>query len=237
MAKPSQDRAPGGHRADPHAAEERRAAARHVPSSASACVVAVLIVGAARRSGPIKDWWDMRKFNGIALDKIGAPASVVPEEHDQAGRRQPAARAGRAARSSTTTRRRRSASTDSDRPTRWQRKFYTEGDRPELGALVHNLEHGYTILWYDETVADDADQMDRARGIADKFAGTSNLRYKFKAVPWTETDGKRLPRRPARRVHALVDRRRRRGPVRRRAGRRLAVLLGRLGRGPRTTSC
>ena len=30
------------------------------------------------------------------------------------------------------------------------RKLYTAKDRPELEALVHNLEHGYTMLWYDE---------------------------------------------------------------------------------------
>ena len=35
-------------------------------------------------------------------------------------------------------------------------RFYTKDSRPELEALVHNLEHGFTILWYDETAADDA---------------------------------------------------------------------------------
>jgi hypothetical protein len=28
------------------------------------------------------------------------------------------------------------------------RDFYTAADRPPLETLVHNLEHGYTILWY-----------------------------------------------------------------------------------------
>ena len=36
---------------------------------------------------------------------------------------------------------------------------------------MHNLEHGYTILWYDETIADDDDQMDAAAGVANKLAG------------------------------------------------------------------
>jgi hypothetical protein len=36
-----------------------------------------------------------------------------------------------------------------------ERKFYSAKDRPELGYLVHNLEHGYNILWYDQTVAED----------------------------------------------------------------------------------
>jgi uncharacterized protein DUF3105 len=30
------------------------------------------------------------------------------------------------------------------------RAFYTASDRPKLETLVHNLEHGYTIVWYDE---------------------------------------------------------------------------------------
>ena len=59
---------------------------------------------------------------------------------------------------------------------------------PPLEALVHNLEHGYTILWYDETIADDDAAMTTIRGIAEKFAGTSNFRFKFKAVPWLPSD-------------------------------------------------
>ena len=74
-----------------------------------------------------------------------------------------------------------------------ERKLYTTSDRPELGELVHNLEHGFTILWYDETIAEDSDQMDVLRGIASKLQGTENLRDKFKAVPWTSEDGKDFP--------------------------------------------
>jgi hypothetical protein len=32
------------------------------------------------------------------------------------------------------------------------REFYTTADRPAMEQLVHNLEHGYTILWYDNTL-------------------------------------------------------------------------------------
>ena len=32
------------------------------------------------------------------------------------------------------------------------REFYSARDRPQMEQLVHNLEHGYTILWYDSTV-------------------------------------------------------------------------------------
>src|SRR6476661_2895735 len=34
------------------------------------------------------------------------------------------------------------------------REFYTADDRPKMETLVHNLEHGYTILWYDDTVSE-----------------------------------------------------------------------------------
>ena len=30
------------------------------------------------------------------------------------------------------------------------RRFYTAADRPPMEILVHNLEHGYTVLWYDQ---------------------------------------------------------------------------------------
>jgi hypothetical protein len=72
------------------------------------------------------------------------------------------------------------------------RKFYTAQDRPPLGELVHNLEHGYTILWYDETVADDDQKLAVVKGIANKFAGT-DFEDKFIAAPWTAEDGEPFP--------------------------------------------
>jgi hypothetical protein len=41
----------------------------------------------------------------------------------------------------------------------FERKFYTDSDRPAIGNLVHNLEHGYTLLWYDDTIAKDGDKV------------------------------------------------------------------------------
>ena len=35
------------------------------------------------------------------------------------------------------------------------RPFYTVKDRPKMEQLVHNLEHGYTIIWYDTTIKGD----------------------------------------------------------------------------------
>lgn len=70
----------------------------------------------------------------------------------------------------------------------FERKFYAVGDRPEVAQLVHNLEHGYTILWYDQTVAEDEDQIDAIRAITDKYDDV-----RFIAAPWTASDGGELP--------------------------------------------
>ena len=67
-----------------------------------------------------------------------------------------------------------------------------KGDRPELEVLVHNLEHGYTIVWYDETIADDDEAMTELEAVGKKFPGTTNLRYKFYAAPWTDDDVKEI---------------------------------------------
>lgn len=74
-------------------------------------------------------------------------------------------------------------------PAAFSRKFYSAEDRPELESLVHNLEHGYTILWYDKTIADDQESLDQVEAIARKF-GDKSLRDKFIAAPWLSTDEK-----------------------------------------------
>lgn len=73
-----------------------------------------------------------------------------------------------------------------------ERKFYTAKDRPELGRLVHNLEHGYNVLWYDETIAEDPDKLAEVKAIASKFEGSS-FEDKFIAAPWTAEDGDPFP--------------------------------------------
>ena len=78
-------------------------------------------------------------------------------------------------------------------PAPFERKFYTEGDRPEVEYLVHNLEHGYSLLWYDATIAKDDDKLAAVKAIASKFEGTE-LTDKFIAQPWTSKDGKGFPK-------------------------------------------
>jgi hypothetical protein len=73
------------------------------------------------------------------------------------------------------------------------RKFYTKDDRPKLEYLVHNLEHGYNILWYDDTVAKNGDELAAVKAIASKFSG-QKLTDKFIAAPYTSSDGKAFPK-------------------------------------------
>jgi hypothetical protein len=73
-------------------------------------------------------------------------------------------------------------------PAAFERKFYTAADRPEVAELVHNLEHGYTILWYDDSVAGDKDQMKDIEAIAGKYDDV-----RFIAAPWTKDDGAAFP--------------------------------------------
>jgi hypothetical protein len=74
----------------------------------------------------------------------------------------------------------------------FSRKFYTAGDRPDLPYVVHNLEHGYNLLWYDGTIAEDKDQLAAVKAIAKKFEGDKPT-DKFIALPWTSEDGKPFP--------------------------------------------
>lgn len=153
-------------------------------------VIAVLIIGAAAFQ-PIKNWWELRELRGLGLSELGAAASVCQDvttkpatggqDHVQPGTPVPYEDSPPA------------FGTHYDVWDGIERKLYTADDRPDVGELVHNLEHGYTVLWYDETVAADEEQMQLLRGIADKFTDNDNLRSKFKAAPWTESDGKPFP--------------------------------------------
>ena len=70
------------------------------------------------------------------------------------------------------------------------KKFYSTDDRPAVPFLVHNLEHGYTILWYRDTLPkdqiDQIEKMSKAK-LPDSSSG------KFIAAPFRETDGKPWP--------------------------------------------
>ena len=55
---------------------------------------------------------------------------------------------------------------------------------------MHNQEHGWTIVWYDETIADDAEQMKLLKATADKFdSHGQDPNYNMIIAPWTKDDG------------------------------------------------
>lgn len=155
-------------------------------------LVAVLIVAAAAYR-PVKNWWDLRKFKDADLASIGAPASacdkVTTKKAD--GNQQHVPQGQNVVYTTAPPAFGSHWNVAGVAPAPFNRKFYTAKDRPDLEALVHNLEHGYTILWYDESVANDASQLNTIEGIADKFrASNDNLRFKFIAAPWTAADEK-----------------------------------------------
>ncbi len=74
------------------------------------------------------------------------------------------------------------------------RKLYTPEDRPPVERLVHSLEHGHTILWYDDTIAGDDAAMTDLEAIAKQFPSSSDMTQKFIAAPWTADDGEAFPK-------------------------------------------
>ncbi len=77
-------------------------------------------------------------------------------------------------------------------PSEFGKTFYDKSDRPPVEELVHNLEHGYTILWYNDTIAGDGKQFDEIQKIA-KGKLPSEANGKFIAAPFHAADGKAWP--------------------------------------------
>ncbi len=69
------------------------------------------------------------------------------------------------------------------------RTFYTLEDRPEIERLVHSLEHGHTILWYDDSIKKGSESYKQIQQIGDKLGLDSYLM----AAPWKATDGAEFP--------------------------------------------
>ncbi|MEU4393430.1 DUF3105 domain-containing protein [Kribbella sp. NPDC023855] len=71
------------------------------------------------------------------------------------------------------------------------KKFYGD-DRPPVPNLVHNLEHGYTILWYNEATAKNKDQVALIEKISKAKLPDSSF-GKFIAAPFRSGDGAAWP--------------------------------------------
>ena len=69
------------------------------------------------------------------------------------------------------------------------RPFYTVSDRPELERLVHSLEHGHTIIWYDDSITKGSSDYKALEQIGTKL-GTDEY---VMVAPWTKKDGAAFP--------------------------------------------
>ena len=68
------------------------------------------------------------------------------------------------------------------------RAFYTADDRPAMETLVHNLEHGYTVVWYDPSLP--KAQQDELKSISDRARGEEATSGKFIVSAWDDAYGK-----------------------------------------------
>jgi hypothetical protein len=67
------------------------------------------------------------------------------------------------------------------------RNFYSTTDRPKMEVLVHNLEHGYTVLWYDVTAgAAKKAELEQLATVANK---TEWAKDKFIVSAWDTSYG------------------------------------------------
>jgi cytoskeletal protein RodZ len=60
------------------------------------------------------------------------------------------------------------------------KKFYSREDNPSPERAVHNLEHGYLVVWYDKKATDA--QIEQLKQAAESAEG------KFLVVPWPRDD-------------------------------------------------
>lgn len=161
------------------------------------CIAVALIIVGVAAYNPVKTAIQKARYSGTPLDEIGAKADVCKKVETKV-----ATGSGEHVPTGTQV-------TYDDAPpafgSHWNEagiapdpaanRFYTADSRPELESLVHNLEHGYSILWYDETAADDTSEVAAIKAIAATLdENDTNGRLKFKAVPWTKKDGKAFPK-------------------------------------------
>jgi hypothetical protein len=77
-------------------------------------------------------------------------------------------------------------------PAPFTKHFYAEADRPPVETLVHNLEHGYTVVWYRADAP--SKQIKNLQRIAKTFGSDDyDPADKFIAAPWSAADGAGFP--------------------------------------------
>ncbi|TQK72320.1 MULTISPECIES: DUF3105 domain-containing protein [unclassified Nocardioides] len=175
--------------------KQKRADKRQGMAIVGVCVAVALVIVGAALYPKVRDMVNDQKWKGKSVAQIGASASVcgditekeatgsgehVPEGQQVDYKDAPPAFGAH-------------WNVAGVAPTPIGDRFYTEDSRPELEQLIHNSEHGYTILWYDTTANDDAAEVAAMRAIAKIMdANDTNQRLKFKVAPWTKADEKEI---------------------------------------------
>ena len=156
-----------------------------------ACIVVVLGLLAAALVPYLKDQREEIRVQGLELSKVGVPeseagcADVSTKSAEGAGNHEP-------------------IGTDIQYPDappafgpHWpnfltdveRKNFFTVADAPEVERMVHSLEHGHTLFWYDDTVKEGTESYKDLQAIAMKFADDPF----FNILPWTKADGQPFP--------------------------------------------
>ena len=151
------------------------------------CVAILLVLGVAISYAII----DARgKQPEVAITKIGVPASAAscdPVTKDKtAGNGDHVDSNGAAPKVKYTTVPPSSGGHYSQ-PEVSDRRFFTAADRPRMERLVHNLEHGYTVLWYDEKAGEAKKaQLEELAQVANKIESAKD---KFIVSAWDPAYG------------------------------------------------
>ncbi len=172
--------------------EQQRADRRRTTTIILACVAVGLVIVGAAAWVPVKNWIDdparkpMSAFGVPAseagLGKVFNDSGTGVADHVPTGQKVPYKTAPP------------SSGPHWEQPAAFSRKFYSAKDRPELETLVHNLEHGYTIVWYDESIAKDGEQLEALRTIARRYESAEfDNSKKLIVAPWAKTDGRAFP--------------------------------------------
>jgi hypothetical protein len=72
-------------------------------------------------------------------------------------------------------------------PAPFSRKFYTPDDVPPIEHLVHNLEHGYALVWYDPETKGEA--LQELEDLSERGPEEKATRGKFIVAPWPAERG------------------------------------------------
>ncbi|MDN5743661.1 MAG: DUF3105 domain-containing protein [Nocardioidaceae bacterium] len=173
--------------------KQKRADKRQGRVILGVCILVALVIVGAAAYNPVKTAFEKARYSGKSLDEIGATASACQKifEKDATGSGEHVQEDVQIKYPDAPPAFGKHWNVNGVAPVPQAQRYYTADTRPELEALVHNLEHGYTLLWYDKSVAKDAGQIAAIKAMADTLdANDTNGRLKFKAVPWTDTDAK-----------------------------------------------